>query len=144
MSHLAMPVIHLYDLTQCALIVPAPTGIIYQQQAGGTGCLQPQQEGYLIPISNDNALSAPSTSLEARLMSLFAEGGGHRTLSKDLLEEMQGVLDDSGFTKGIRVNSDRADESLEAWVHVLIPVDFQECTTSPSLTPAILTWSNRD
>ena len=50
------PLIRLYDMVGTSLIVPAKTGVIYSNQTGGTACLQPQQEGFVIPFCNDISL----------------------------------------------------------------------------------------
>ncbi|HEY9101933.1 DUF6210 family protein [Chitinimonas sp.] len=138
-----MPRVLLYDLYQCALVMPAATGVIYQQQAGGTSCFQPEQEGYLVPIGNESPLNSPEEWLEAKLMALFADGSRDH-LDTHALAEIQTLLDASPFTAAIRVNQAFANISLEAWVHVLVPNDMQNNLDGVPDTPAILTWSNSD
>ena len=45
--------IFLDPLPYPVVIVPAPTGVIYACQVGGTACLQREVEGYLVPLGGE-------------------------------------------------------------------------------------------
>ena len=50
-------IVRLYDHAGTALVIPHATGIVYSNQAGGTTCVQPQLEGFVVPIANDVGLA---------------------------------------------------------------------------------------
>lgn len=43
----------LYERNGLAMIVPARTGIVYQNQTRGHACYQCSQEGYLVPLGRE-------------------------------------------------------------------------------------------
>src|SRR3954467_8296255 len=51
-----LPLILLYDFIGLGLILPGASGVRYANQAGGYSCLQPEVEGYLVPLHNDLGL----------------------------------------------------------------------------------------
>jgi hypothetical protein len=51
--------VYLWDTIAPTLIVPWPTGVVYCQQAGGCACLAMEQEGFVIPFQDKDALEYP-------------------------------------------------------------------------------------
>src|ERR1035437_6706101 len=48
------PVILLYDLFGVGLIIPWPSGVIYQGQVGGHYCLPFREEGVFVPLETED------------------------------------------------------------------------------------------
>lgn len=134
--------VSLDGLTQCALIVQAKTGVVYETQAGGTNCTRLSQEGYLIPLTHDAPLDQPQLALESRICALFPEGSPG-TIDARIAAKLEDILASSGFTRGISLDWSMLHASMEAWVHVI--VDHMETFEhgQPRLT-AIMTWPNSD
>ena len=137
-----MATISLYDLTQCALVVPAATGVSYSNQAHGTACAQPMVEGFIVPIAHDHALSEPNQALEHRITSIFPEGGPG-TLGNKEADLIDAILHSRSNTAGISVNRAMLDESMESWLHVTVQTIELVKPMSTSFS-AILTWPNSD
>lgn len=142
----------LYDLVGLALIIAAPTGVTYQNQTGGTACLQPKIEGALVPIRNDILL--PDWTLESpeRELNEYFEGPAHKGtgatggLSVDDADLIDTVLETWNLL-WIRVDRARLKDSHEAWIHVrLTRFDDAGLITGPITFPAqaVLTWANSD
>ncbi len=143
-------IVRLYDHAGTALVVPHPSGIVYSNQAGGQACLQPQVEGFLVPIANDVGL-APLygfRSPENDLLRYFKklQWCGAPLTVRDA-EEIEAIMHSLPLWAGLRVDRDRLSESIEAWVFVTIT----DCGTNPILVDgiaypvrAILTWTNSD
>jgi len=62
--------VSLYDNSGTALVIPYTTGVTYSNQAGGHACLQPEIEGFLVPIANDVGL-APQNEFRSPENELF-------------------------------------------------------------------------
>ena len=146
-------IVSLYDLVGTALVVLRPTGIRYSNQAGGTTCLQPREEGVLVPIGNDVAVpSLRLMSLENQLEKYFVGPPHHGTgacrgLSEEDADRLDELFASSNAFRGIRVDRSRLADSVEAWVFVAIDAD--NCVPFDSLGPAypdhgVLTWTNSD
>ncbi|KDN86975.1 DUF6210 family protein [Kitasatospora cheerisanensis] len=122
------------------VIVAAPTGVVYQNQGGGYGCLQYQQEGYLIPLFGPD--------LDEALQEIFVgelKGCGSRRLDwpPALLDRLRMAVDQYGvygsgrhedtFPTPLVLDESRLSEVDEAWVPVLTPDG-----------PGVLVWENSD
>lgn len=133
----------LYDLEGVALILEAPTGVIYSNQVGGHFCLQPTYEGALLPVNPDRDPDGPRSDLERALGALLLNRGW---LDDALADAVDATLARHISTRGVTVDRARLHESIEAWVHVIVP----EATGGPhgeSSYPAgrgVLTWLNSD
>ncbi|EMN00850.1 hypothetical protein LEP1GSC021_4612 [Leptospira noguchii str. 1993005606] len=46
------PIIRLWGMENIGLIIEYQTGIIYSNQTGGYACLQPEVEGFLVPLED--------------------------------------------------------------------------------------------
>ncbi|MEV7119668.1 DUF6210 family protein [Kitasatospora griseola] len=122
------------------VIVAAPTGVVYQNQGGGFGCIQYQQEGYLIPLFGRD--------LDVDLQEIFVgelKGQGSRRLDwpAELLDRLRAAVADFGvYGSGrhddalptwLALDESRLSEVDEAWVPVLTPHG-----------PGVLVWENSD
>ncbi|MFF2097100.1 DUF6210 family protein [Streptomyces sp. NPDC058202] len=122
------------------VVVAAPTGVIYQTQGGGYGCLPYEQEGYLLPFYVPGA--------DAGLNDLFVgalKSCGSRRLDwpPNLLDRLRREVadlhiwgsanQDDGSPTPLALDESRLAETDEAWVPVLTPDG-----------PGILVWQNSD
>ncbi|MBD0689739.1 DUF6210 family protein [Streptomyces sp. CBMA123] len=121
------------------VIVAAPTGVIYQNQAGGLTCAQYEQEGYLIPILG--------RELDDELRAIFVrelrkQGSSGLDWPADLLDRLRAAVAfsvyastnrDDAFPTPLVLDESRLPEADEAWVPVLTPDG-----------PGILVWENSD
>ena len=147
--------VRLYEQAGLALVVEAPTGVVYSNQTGGYSCLQPELEGALIPLRNDVELpSKKLLSPEHELCDYF-EGPPHkgtgavRGLSGSDADVIDGVLD-KWRIPWVRVDRERLEQSHEAWVHVLVSPEPSDTPAplfrgfEPYPARAVLTWCNSD
>jgi len=132
----------LYELGGLALIVPATTGIVYQNQTGGHACLPSRQEGYLVPFAGDfknkcERLLAHFTGTKWGGWCSERIDGETADLIDDILAEMPG-------RDQIVVDRTKLNESREAWVHVKIVAELVALVEKANPQEAILTWPNSD
>lgn len=121
------------------VIVAAATGVVYQNQGGGTGCIQYEQEGYLIPVLGQG--------LDDDLREIFVgelKGQGARRLDwpADRLDRLRAAVAfhvygsanrDDLFPLPLVLDESRLSEVDEAWVPVVTPDG-----------PGVLVWENSD
>ncbi|MER5278065.1 DUF6210 family protein [Streptomyces sp. NPDC002809] len=122
------------------VVVAAPTGVIYENQGGGTGCIQYEQEGYLLPLYG--------TGLDDGLNDLFVgelQGCGSRRLDwpRNLLDRLREEVAalhvygsanrDATWAAPLALDESRLTQIDEAWVPVLSPDG-----------PGFLAWQNSD
>ncbi|MFF4989431.1 DUF6210 family protein [Streptosporangium saharense] len=121
------------------VIVEAPTGIVYQQQYGGTACRMGEREGYLVPLVGEDGLR--------HVFEVTLKGAGARfgDLPDDVSNKIRAMVGEVTFWKSnetsegdeitapLMVDESRLDEMDEAWIPV-ITLDG----------PGILTWPNSD
>jgi hypothetical protein len=150
-QHLRKKEICLYDLDRLGLVLLEPSGVFYYNQVCGHACLQKFAEGVFSYIRDDgNEL--------------------HKTVSEYLLNKDRLTPEDADFLDGqfmrssdakyLRVDRNRLDNSMEAWVYVAI----DQCSIEQSLSNglknesvyyntafkgfscagAVLTWDNSD
>jgi Family of unknown function (DUF6210) len=121
-----------------AVIVEGPTGVIYENQTGGTACLPRRVEGYYVPVYIEEGLQALRAAFEVSL----GGSGTHRGLPSDVLEEVRTAVPllvmmsstRSGHPEmRVALDEARLNEIDEAWVPVTTPDG-----------PGILTWENSD
>lgn len=121
------------------VVVEAPTGVVHQQQYGGTACRQGQVEGFLVPVSGGDALGPLRELFEGD----FKGAGVHsrpwpdgarerlrRTVAGIPYWACDGRDEERCF---LRLDEDRFHEVDEAWVPVVTPDG-----------PGILVWRNSD
>jgi hypothetical protein len=117
------------------LIMRAPTGIIYEQQCGGTATRQLEAEGFLVPVA-DVALPA----LRALFEGTFHGTGtwNYRWPDAEISRLRDAVASipywtETGDRTFLRLDEPQLADADEAWIPVLTPDG-----------PAILTWPNSD
>ena len=135
--------IDLFSITQTVLVVPRKTGIIYTNQVGGTECDHSELEGFVLPIEYDFRLDEPQASLTFKLSEMFPEGNPG-VIEQREADEIQKLLNDSPFTKGIIIDWKKLDSSKESWVYVIVNGSFDGTIKPGEITEAILTWPNSD
>lgn len=138
------PRILLYD-AGAGLVIPHPTGVIYQTQACGNCCMQPELEGVFVPFDDEqigDALYAwftgPKHNGSGAMLGLDTEDA-------DRIDEVLRSWCPAG--KPVTVDRAQLADSFEAWVHVVIhdeelPGLFRGFGPYPR--PAVLTWMNSD
>lgn len=143
-------IVRLYDHAGTALIVPHPTGIIYTNQAGGHACLQPQVEGFVVPIANDVGLAPEHRfiSPENQLFKYFNKlhSCGHPLTERDA-KAIESIFHQLPIWGGLSVDRSRLNESVESWVYVNVSAHEQGPLPVDGLSfplEAILTWTNCD
>ncbi|MFJ8108557.1 DUF6210 family protein [Streptomyces sp. NPDC096132] len=121
------------------VVVAAPTGVVYEVQGGGYGCVPYAQEGYLLPVFGRD--------LDDDLKDIFVrelEGWGSRGLDwpPELLQRLRSAVAfpvygsanrDDLFPAPLVLDESRLSEVDEAWVPVLTPDG-----------PGVLVWENSD
>ncbi len=124
------------------VVVEAPTGIVYEQQYGGTACRQGEREGYLVPVAGGEAVRRLRHLFE---VSMKGTGAQYEQLPDDVLEQVRSAVREVVFWKStetgwgqeegffLEMDESRADEVDEAWVPVVTPDG-----------PGVLTWPNSD
>lgn len=139
-----------FDELRLCVVIPAPTGVVYQHQYGGHACLQGQIEGYLLPIS---ALGGGDCEESVTALGEIFEDGlggwgwrddaaqGH--LMTRLREAVAKIATQTpGQTpsdllsrewKPLALDETRLSDLDEAWVPVLTPHG-----------PGTLVWNNSD
>ena len=134
------PVVLLYDLRGVGLLIPWPSGVVYQGQVGGHYCLPFREEGIFVPMETEG--------LAEHLYDYFTGakwggwcGDGIDEEAADFVDQLlaQRLPHEEGF---IKVDRSRLREATEAWIYV----DVQKDANLAGLTPckAILTWENSD
>lgn len=128
------------------LVVEHETGVVYQNQVGGTACWQAEMQGALAPLD----LSPEGMSQIQNYPYLSARAG----ISADAADAIDAVLASQVSTRFLKVDRSRIAESFEAWIYVR--VDSKEAGISEGLTEVcgsiygfgsgrgVLTWPNSD
>ena len=143
-------IVRLYEHSGTALVIPHSTGIIYANQAGGHACLQPQAEGFLVPIANDVGLApkhefrSPENELYRYFEKLNSCGA---PLTDNDAAKIEAIIHQLPLWRGLSVDRRRINESVEAWVYVNIAATEERPVPVDGLSypfDAILTWTNTD
>ena len=132
----------LYELDSLALIVPASTRLVYQNQTGGHACISSHLEGYVVPFAGEVGEACD------RLRSHFTgpKWGGwcSERIDEETADEIDSVLADLAGRNEIVVDRTKLNVSWEAWVHVKINAPLLSLVEHVRPSAAILTWSNSD
>jgi Family of unknown function (DUF6210) len=121
------------------VIVRAPTGVVYQQQYGGTATLLGEVEGYLVPVHDHEALATLRSVFERDLRGAGTSGA---PLAQVLLDRVRQAVsqvrfwqhdDDHDQPHQLVLDDSRLRELDEAWIPVRTPHG-----------PGYLVWSNSD
>ena len=121
------------------VVVRADTGVLYQQQYGGTACRQGQVEGFLVPLSGPAELAALRDLFEGRFRGAGTWNHAWSDDERHRLREIVGSLGywtSDGTTEephALRLDESRLSETDEAWVPVRTPDG-----------PGVLLWFNSD
>lgn len=147
--------IRLHDLIGLGLIIHAKSGVRYTNQTGGYACLQPEIEGFLVPLHNDLALDpiellGPEPELQAYFAGPKHAGcGASLGLDEEDAFEISKILASHRLAQVICLDRDRLKDSREAWLYVSIINDDEGPAPSfsgfaPYPRPGVLTWANSD
>lgn len=142
----------LYDLEEPMLLINTRSGVRYQNQAGGNLCYQVEIEGVLMPLG----MSVDNYRLLEELIPSFAGKG----ISEGIADAIDHIFASEIPTLFLRVDRDRMQESMEAWIYVQVSSsqgDFSTiesaivCRNSPlsyaygfGSCAGVLTWPNSD
>lgn len=91
------------------VIICAPTGIEYSNQAGGTLCLHPKAEGFFVPFSHQCDFGGDPCCFEP----LHPDEPPDRL---EIEEEFESKL----IHLGLAWDRSRSGESCEAWIPVIV------------------------
>ena len=127
------------------LVVECPSGVVYENQVGGSACWQAQLEGALSPVD-----ISPESS--RRIMELFDpyDPQGIPPARADIIDA---ILAAEPGARTLRVDRERLDECWEAWVHVVLESPSSVVTVDDGFLGAwfgfgaargVLTWPNSD
>ena len=141
------PEICLYDLQGFGLIIKEESGVIYTNQAGGTLCLQPKEEGFLVPIED-------SCNIIAEL-DIFFRDNSHLKNNLELIDRLNQILSKCpdkinwvSPTFFLEIDKDNFANSSEAWLHVNIISQEKHLDLilfkGFKSKKGILTWNNSD
>lgn len=134
--------IELWSLAGAALIVPGNTGILITNQVGGTACLHPEIEGFIVPISDDLLIQDYKDSLQFQLCKLF--DGVWDQLPDEILRKIQSLLNRYPETRGITIDWSKKSESFESWVWVIAKETEDSAYKGFGTLEGVLTWENSD
>jgi len=132
------PTVDLFYSRCLGLILPLATGVSFSNQVGGHACNHPEAEGLFIPL-DDGCEQATRKALAHHFT-----GSWHSLSDEDVA-----VIDDAlqrGNLGFIRVDRARLDDSVEAWVHVILDMKAAPLLSGfdPESNRAVLTWENSD
>ncbi|MEU1540773.1 DUF6210 family protein [Actinacidiphila glaucinigra] len=120
-------------------VVEARTGVVYQQQYGGTACRQGQVEGFLVPLFGPDGLTALRELFEKHFRGAGTRNHAWPDEERDRLRGAVGAIHywasdgTSEQPHALRLDESRIRDADEAWVPVITPDG-----------PAVLVWFNSD
>ncbi|MEU3644342.1 DUF6210 family protein [Lentzea sp. NPDC034063] len=121
------------------VVVEARTGVVYQQQCGGTACRQAQAEGFLVPLFGPDGLAALRELFEKHFRGAGTWDHGWLDSERSRLREGVGMIgywacngSEEELTV-LRLDESRIREVDEAWIPVI---------TADG--PGFLVWANSD
>lgn len=121
------------------VVVRAQTGIVYQQQYGGTACRQGKVEGFLVPVHGPDSLTRLRELFEGHFRGAGTWNYQWRDEELDSLREPVREIRywaSDGLTETphpLQLDEQRLREADEAWIPVLTPDG-----------PGVLVWFNSD
>lgn len=137
------PTVLLYGLDGVGIIIPYPSGVVYQNQTGGYSCVQSSAEGVFVPLEGE-----PFDHYEA-LHTFFFKGKWAGNCANGIDGETADFIDATlarlpGHS-GIKVDRSRLTDSHEAWVYItLADPTCAGLLEGFTATRGILTWPNSD
>ena len=121
------------------VVIEAPTGVLYQQQFGGTACRQGEIEGYLVPLSPGETLTTLRSIFEGELKGTGVSSRAFEWPANlyirltTAVESTQFWPANDGAPEQLSIDQSRVDDLDEAWIPVM---------TSDG--PGVLLWENSD
>jgi hypothetical protein len=121
------------------VVVEAQTGVLYQQQYGGTACRQGQVEGFLVPIAGADALDALRQLFEKDFRGAGTWNYPWLNEERNRLRQIIGGISywacdgHSEEPHPLRLDESRIRDADEAWIPVITPDG-----------PGVLVWFNSD
>jgi len=139
------PVIRLDFLESLGLIVPWPTGVVYETQTGGNMCDQDRLEGFLVPLYD--ASQHPPRDYSDQLHKFFTGpkwGGECRYgIDAESAQVIDAILSPSPL--GMSVDRSRLGDCREAWIYVTVKPEVGWAPHGLNWPDwAVLTWPNSD
>jgi hypothetical protein len=136
------PIVLLYAQDNAGLIIPWQSGVVFQQQTGGSSCLQDSLEGIFVPLDD---FAGHSQEFHRFFTGPKWNGNcvdGIDSATADFIDSTLGRI--PGHST-IKVDRARFADSHESWIHVSISDPFSTGLLegfSPGC--AVLTWPNSD
>jgi hypothetical protein len=130
------------------LLLPWPSGVIFEAQVNGMLCYQMSIEGICIPINQGYLLEAGIADLHPGCcVAIGREGEDPEVLYRTGLQEREALVLDALFHScrvPIQVKREALATSCEAWVHITILTNNDGELKELGGRDAILTWQNCD
>ena len=145
-SHENRPKIDL-SLNSAGVIILVNSGVIYENVTCGTACVRRCEEGVLLLPTMPELVPDSSTEVylcpvEAKLKAM--EWGPIQGINVVRASEIDSVLKNYGFTKGISVDKTRLQESEEAWVYVDVEPAELSLYSGFGSCKGVIVWANSD
>lgn len=127
------------ESTWLFVVVSEETGVVYQQQYGGTACRQGQVEGFLVPVAGSATLPGLRDLFERHFRGAGTWNHPWPDAEREVLRRLVGEIvywACDGSTEEpccLRLDEGRIREADEAWVPVVTPDG-----------PGVLLWPNSD
>lgn len=125
------------------LLIPAKSGVLYQNQTWGTQCFQDEIEGNLIPLDSEDKSTVHGIGFGDFVEKMFPKGSSG-VITTDMGKEIEKFLGNSATMKGIQIDWEKFEESHEAWLHVIVNDSEFSAYSGIVDKKAILTWPNSD
>ena len=140
-----LPTVNLMTMAQASLIILAPSGVAYWNQTCGNACGQRAEEGIVVPLI-EPAVNDKKGVIECPLVGALAElhWGPVLGIDQKRAADIDAILNQFYWTRGLSVDQNRLGESEEAWVYLeLNPKQFR-LAIRLKWTKAVLAWPNSD
>ena len=139
---MSQPVVLLFAQDGAGLLIPWPSGVIFQQQTGGYLTLQDEMEGVFVPLDN---FAGHAQELLRFFTGPKWQGYCDSGIDAETADFIDATLGKIPGHATIKVDRNRLADSHEAWVHVSI-ADPHSTGLLEGFAPcnAILTWPNSD
>ena len=129
------------------LLIPWPSGVVFEVQTNGMLCFQMQTEGICLPLGPGEWLEPHLFELHPGCCALHGDLDPELFSGEEGLEEQEATALDTLFQEchlSLAVNRLRRKESCEAWVHVQITTNNDLMLQAFSGRDGILIWQNCD
>ena len=138
------PTVYLWHSKGLGVILLYESGVYYSNQTGGYACLHPAAEGVYVPLNN--AAVDQETQLFAYFTGSKWAGWCNEGIDQETADYIDSVLAKSPYTRMLKVNRDRLEDSHEAWIYVKVVrnADDAEIICELGARAGILTWENSD